>query len=83
MNNMLKYSEASKFTVVFSLQAEQLFVLIHDNGKGFDTASKAKNLGGAGLKNMKARVDKLGGHIDIQSDNLSGTKISILLPLSI
>ncbi|MBP6624393.1 MAG: tetratricopeptide repeat protein, partial [Chitinophagaceae bacterium] len=82
MNNMMKYAEATMFSVSFSVLSDQVQILILDNGKGFVTANKTNKLGGEGLKNMQARADKMKGSIDIHSDQQNGTKISILIPLA-
>jgi signal transduction histidine kinase len=56
----------------------ELTVSVHDDGKGLPEIGEGK--GGGGLANMKARVQTLGGQLDIMSDP-AGTKLISVLPL--
>ena len=54
-------------------------VMIHDNGKGFEGSAEK---GGHGLKNLSARLLKLGGSCTVESRVAGGTVVRIRLPLS-
>ncbi len=49
---------------------------MEDNGKGFDT-SVIENNKGAGLSNVRSRVDYLKGQLDIHSEKEKGTLVNI------
>jgi len=73
-NNMVKYSGADK--ALFNIKGEKnnLTMLIHDNGKGFDTRQSTT---GNGLKNMKKRADEMGAQFLIDSKPGDGTTIEL------
>ncbi|RYU96224.1 tetratricopeptide repeat-containing sensor histidine kinase [Emticicia agri] len=74
INNLIKYSEASKANVHFVKDKKDISVTVEDNGKGFDTlASTTRN----GLKNMKLRAAEMGAKIDILSNPQSGSLIKL------
>jgi len=74
INNMVKYSGADK--ALFNIKGEKnnLIMLIHDNGKGFDTRQSTT---GNGLKNMKKRAEEIGAQFMIDSKPGAGTTIEL------
>lgn len=54
-------------------------ITVSDDGKGFDTSERA---GGVGLKNIRSRVENLGGTIIIESKADHGTKTIVKIPFS-
>jgi signal transduction histidine kinase len=53
---------------------------LRDNGVGFDKNSVAGG-GGFGLKGMRERIEKVGGHLAIETAPGKGTCIFIEVPL--
>jgi signal transduction histidine kinase len=82
VNNAVKHAEASQILVLLQQTDHTLFLTVEDDGKGFDTTVGNK-LKGAGLANIEARVEFLGGKIDIQSEPGTGTAITIECATSI
>ncbi len=82
VNNAVKHAEASQILVLLQQTDHTLFLTVEDDGKGFDTTTGNK-LKGAGLANIEARVEFLGGKIDIQSEPGTGTAITIECATSI
>lgn len=78
LNNIAKYSHASHCEVQALLTDIQLLLRINDDGIGFDT-EKAKS--GNGLRNMRKRIETMGGHLLIQSKAGEGTSIGIVIPI--
>src|SRR5690606_30547094 len=76
LNNMMKHAEASNIEIRMHSKSNQFFILIKDNGKGFDV-SDIDNAEGIGWKNIFARTKMIGGKVDIQSQINKGTKIEI------
>ena len=79
LNNCLKYASALQLTISIRFGNSGGFEMeISDNGVGFDLAHARS--GGNGLKNMKQRIETLGGTYNL--DAKSGTKIKIEIPAS-
>jgi len=76
LNNVVKHSQATEVLVQIMRHENNLNITVEDNGKGFsvDEASYEK---GAGLSNVRTRVDYLKGQLDIQSTPGKGTSIHI------
>ncbi len=80
LNNMMKHAESSNIEIQIRSKKNRLFILIKDNGKGFDVADIQK-AEGIGWKNIFARTKMMGGKVDIQSQINKGTQIEIEMPL--
>ncbi len=76
LNNTMKHAEATEVFVQVIKEGNRLNVVVEDNGKGFDT-NLIKNNIGAGLSNVRSRVDYLKGQLDIHSEPGKGTLINI------
>ena len=50
---------------------------VEDDGKGFDPDA---DVSGIGLKNIRSRIKMLGGQIDVESAENSGTLVNIEVP---
>ncbi|HSZ24206.1 MAG TPA: histidine kinase [Cytophagaceae bacterium] len=79
LNNMLKYSKASKALVEVYKEENAVVLEFSDNGTGFNTELKKSS--GNGLRNIKERAKLCGGKAFIVSEEGKGTKIRIVLPL--
>ena len=81
LHNIVKHSGASRVSVSLTPDAAGFKVIIEDNGKGFDVAAAENNwetqrLGrGNGLKNLRQRLEKIGGRCEIKSETGAGTEI--------
>lgn len=76
VNNILKHSQATEAHLQLKLENEQLLLTVTDNGKGiFDNASDGK-----GMKNIKARVESLGGKWTFENLTEGGVLSQITLP---
>lgn len=74
LNNAVKHSRASNILAQVMRNENNLTITVEDDGKGFDIAAVKH---GAGLKNIRTRVDYLKGQMDIQSTPGKGTSIHI------
>jgi signal transduction histidine kinase len=77
INNIAKHSNCTLVKVVFQQQREFLCLRISDNGKGIDAAAVQT---GNGLGSLRQRARKLGGRLEIISENGCGTVMSLKLP---
>lgn len=77
INNSLKYAEATEIKIHLDQSAEDIFLKIEDNGKGF---SKDQKTSGNGLKNMAIRMEEIDGKFDLKTTLNQGTVITISCP---
>ena len=80
LNNVKKHSGASAIEVKFESTAQEIKVIIRDNGKGFIPAAVK---GQHGLTVMKERAEGIGGKLDIFSNTGQGTTIEVTIPAHI
>lgn len=73
INNAYKYAEGKNVNVSIAEKDNSLIMIITDNGKGFDMASKSVN--GNGLGNMKTRAEEIHAKLDITSWPGKGTRV--------
>jgi two-component system, NarL family, sensor kinase len=76
LNNTMKHAAATEVFVQLIRENDRLSIIAEDNGKGFD-ASLPENNKGAGLTNIRSRVDYLKGQLDIHSGPGKGTLVNI------
>ncbi len=80
MQNVQKYANASAAVIRMSEDAGMLAFEVADNGMGFDTSTVHK---GAGLINMRDRIDALGGNLEIRSAPGTGTRVRGAMPAQV
>jgi ligand-binding sensor domain-containing protein/two-component sensor histidine kinase len=78
LNNMIKYSNATKASIKMLHEKKSIILLISDNGIGFDH-SVSHN--GNGLTNMVQRAEEIGAKLNIESEQGVGTNIELNLKL--
>ncbi len=83
-NNAIKHSEAKEIAITIAIVKNQISVEISDNGRGIQTRkhSKEEGLSGFGISIMEERTKVLKGSFHIATKNREGTKISILIPIT-
>ena len=79
LQNTIKHAKAKNVILDFSIIEEDLLVSIQDDGVGFNPQKSKK---GIGLKNMKSRIEKLHGSLEITSAVNKGIQIVIKIPLT-
>lgn len=79
LNNVRKHSGSTKAEIAILSDSEGLEIHIRDSGTGFD--QKEKSGYSYGLGNMKDRVKKLGGILEINSQKGEGTVIKVIVPI--
>jgi ligand-binding sensor domain-containing protein/signal transduction histidine kinase len=80
LNNAVKHAEATEVQISLSVSHAQAVLSIADNGKGFQTGTTTGL--GNGLRNMKRRMESIGGYVQITSEPGKGTRTSLLFPLN-
>lgn len=83
LNNIGQHAQASSALVRLSVDADGgVGLSVRDNGCGFDPSrlGPAENAGHFGLRQMRERIQELGGTLDIRSAPGQGTELVISLP---
>ncbi|MFK7798525.1 MAG: tetratricopeptide repeat protein, partial [Aureispira sp.] len=78
LSNILRHAQATEVTVQFNQSADEITLMIEDNGRGFDSTIPSK---GIGLRNMRERVEALEGTLGIDSSPKKGTCIDVQIPI--
>ncbi len=76
-HNIVKHAKAKSVEIKFEYE-NGLKITIKDNGNGFN--QKIKKHSGYGLKNMRRRIEEVGGKMTIEQEK--GTKIIFEIPIS-
>jgi two-component system, sensor histidine kinase ChiS len=76
LHNIIKHSGADKVNLIFSC-TDMLMIEVSDNGKGMN-AGESSNAGN-GLKNMRNRMEKIGGKFS--AENKNGLTLIFEIPL--
>ncbi|MBU5212899.1 sensor histidine kinase [Heyndrickxia oleronia] len=75
VQNAIKHAQASEIHVKIDMQQDSVFLIVKDNGKGFDVREKKE--GSFGIMGMRERVDIIDGKITIDSKIGEGTIVMI------
>jgi signal transduction histidine kinase/ligand-binding sensor domain-containing protein len=77
INNCVKHADASEIKIRLGLDTDNINILVADNGRGFDMAHLKGS--GNGLRNMKQRIESIGGSFLIESSPDTSTAITITI----
>lgn len=78
LNNIVRHAEASNVVIKLSVVANNLYLHVEDNGKGFDLRTIKK---GQGIMNIKSRAELHEGSAEIITNPGQGCKLSVLIPI--
>ncbi|PWU10859.1 MAG: hypothetical protein C5B50_24605 [Verrucomicrobia bacterium] len=79
LNNAVRHAHASEIQISMAAEPNRFQISIADNGIGFDASHPRP--GGAGLKNLRQRLESIGGKLELISANGQGTTIKMTIPL--
>lgn len=80
MVNAAKHSGADRLSLYLEVDEIQMSVYVTDQGKGFDTSAVPKDRKGLS-ESVVARVEKVGGTVNINSEPGEGTEVILAMPL--
>jgi ligand-binding sensor domain-containing protein/two-component sensor histidine kinase len=80
LNNVLKHAQATEVRISLAVEDSALKIVVTDNGCGF--VLNGSHNGGDGLHNMKERLARIGGRLDLQSKQNSGTRVEMEVSVS-
>ncbi len=79
LTNVRKHAQASRVVARLESRHGTFSITIADDGIGFDPARLGG--GGHGMRNMRERVEALGGRLEVRCANGKGTEVSAAVPL--
>ncbi|MEM9921818.1 MAG: tetratricopeptide repeat protein [Bacteroidota bacterium] len=79
VSNALKHSRCKKLVLQLNQLAGILNVIVEDDGIGFDPEA-VKDKKGLGLKNIRTRVNDMGGKMHVDASPGRGTTVTIDIP---
>jgi nitrate/nitrite-specific signal transduction histidine kinase len=81
LRNIQKHARATRVSIKISWEAEDLALLIEDDGCGFDVGTSTNLPGHFGLKIIEECTRELNGHFVLNSKLNAGTKIHLCFPV--
>jgi signal transduction histidine kinase len=76
LNNALKHASASEINIQLVQEDARISLTVQDNGKGFDISGVDVNKS-SGLRNIRSRVDSLGGQFSVDSQPGQGSEMTV------
>src|SRR5437870_4198640 len=83
LSNVRKHSRARNLWVVLDLSSTPWVMTVRDDGRGFDVrrvAEDPRKVGSYGLVGMRERAELMGGTLEIVSQSLEGTVVTLIGP---
>lgn len=83
LSNVRKHSQARNLSVVLDLSSRPWVLTVRDDGRGFDVrrvAEDPKKIGSYGLVGMRERAELIGGNLEIVSQSVDGTIVTLIGP---
>lgn len=80
--NVRKHSRAGSVSMLLTYTSEGIVLGVKDNGRGFAMRQSKPGAHGFGLPGMGERARRLGGKMNINSGQGTGTEIRLSVPLS-
>src|SRR5436305_10799954 len=83
LSNVRKHAQARNLWVVLDLSSIPWVLTVRDDGRGFDVrrvAEDPKKVGSYGLVGMRERAELMGGTLEIVSQSVDGTVITLIGP---
>ena len=81
IQNAAKHAGATGIVVRLESTDDGVRVTVADDGHGFRTDARTSDSGGAGLANMRDRIDAVGGTVAVESAPGRGTRVTATVPL--
>jgi signal transduction histidine kinase len=83
LSNVRKHSQARNLWVVLDLSSAPWVMTVRDDGRGFDVrrvAEDPRKVGSYGLVGMRERAELMGGTLEIVSQTMEGTVVTLIGP---
>lgn len=79
LHNAMKHSRGTKVHLLIAIDHGELQVVIEDDGAGFPTVPARP--GSNGMRNMRERMEALGGGIEFETSAPNGARVVLRLPV--
>jgi signal transduction histidine kinase len=85
LRNAFRHAQARRIEVAIAYSDRQVRLRVRDDGKGIDSEvlEEQGRAGHWGLAGMRERAELIGGHLEIWSQQESGTQVELNIPASI
>jgi signal transduction histidine kinase len=81
LNNIVKHARAANVDIILERRAEEVSLIVEDDGVGFDTEEAPGAAGGGlGLTGMRERTGTVGGTVEIESRPGGGVTVFVRIP---
>ena len=81
MNNVVKHAQATEAKLRLRLEANAFIIEIEDDGRGPVEIDSERAKTRNGLRNMRQRMEDVGGRFEILSAGERGTVVRLTAPL--
>jgi two-component system, NarL family, sensor kinase len=79
--NVIKHANATIFLIKFYDEKNTLHIICEDNGKGFNYEKLLEESQGIGLRNLRSRIEVMGGKVKVTSMTGKGTQYHFEIPM--
>ncbi|MCB0168343.1 MAG: GAF domain-containing protein [Anaerolineae bacterium] len=79
LTNIVRHAQAGQARITLTVENEQLYLVVEDDGCGFDP--KGLTHAGLGLLGMQERITMFGGTFTVKSAPDAGTTINAVIPI--
>jgi signal transduction histidine kinase len=80
-NNISKHAKASHASLILERRADEVTLIIEDDGRGFDADVRPDGHRRMGLNGMEERAASIGGVLQLESSPGKGTTLFVRIPL--
>ncbi|MEE8200305.1 MAG: PAS domain S-box protein [Candidatus Acidoferrales bacterium] len=78
LTNALRYAQVTKVRMELRFEPQQVRLCVYDDGRGFDPSQPTAH--GFGLTCMRARAERIGAQLQVDSRPRKGTRITVTVP---
>jgi signal transduction histidine kinase/ligand-binding sensor domain-containing protein len=79
LQNAVKHAAATSLRVIITVGGGAITIILEDDGRGFEAG--ASRTGANGLRNMRERLEQLGGRCEILTAPGKGTRVTFQVPV--
>ena len=83
LTNIIKHADAKNVEVSLQHKQGKVYLLIKDDGQGFNPKEHGKSHKSLGLSVMRERAKLAGGFLQIKSSPGAGTQIRLSVPVKV
>ncbi|MCI0710676.1 MAG: GAF domain-containing sensor histidine kinase [Chloroflexi bacterium] len=80
LNNVVQHSGADEASISLEITTEEIYLVIEDNGRGFELSSLPEDR--FGLIGLQERAKMLGGSLRLQTAPDEGTRVEVSVPFT-